>query len=126
MSRILNPASFAIVRAISERRACGGFVLGNLLRCGWPGAMHLVSRSGTERRRRLSVAKALVGPLARRCGLDAIQMHGAMVMTDECRNGHPAKRLITDGLLFGDASHPLAQFPAARRPAADPAQPTYH
>jgi len=34
LSSILNPASVAIVGASSDRRAFGGFVLGNLLRFG--------------------------------------------------------------------------------------------
>jgi hypothetical protein len=37
-------------------------------------------------------------------------MHGAMGMTDECRAGHYAKRLIVAGQLFGDASHHVRQF----------------
>lgn len=45
---ILEPASVAIVGASADRRAFGGFVLGNLLRFGWSGALHLVSRSSTE------------------------------------------------------------------------------
>lgn len=62
------------------------------------------------RARRVSAAKVLAGQLGRRSALAAIQMHGAMGMTDECRIGHLAKRLITNGLLFGDAAHHLARF----------------
>ena len=39
---------------------------------------------------------------------------GAMGMTDECRVGHYAKRLIASGLLFGDAAFHLVAFDAAR------------
>lgn len=84
-------------------------------------AMALDGDDPVQRSRLVSAAKALVGPLARRCGLDAIQMHGAMGMTDECRIGHLAKRLITDGVLFGDASHHLDRFRAASSAAARPA-----
>jgi len=48
MDAILNPTSVAIVGASADRRAFGGFVLGNLLRFGWQGDLHLVSRSSTE------------------------------------------------------------------------------
>ena len=84
-------------------------------------AMALDGDDPVQRSRLVSAAKALVGPLARRCGLDAIQMHGAMGMTDECRIGHLAKRLITDGVLFGDASHHLDRFRAACNAVASPA-----
>jgi alkylation response protein AidB-like acyl-CoA dehydrogenase len=87
-------------------------------------AMALDSDDAAQRHRLVSAAKALVGPLARRCGLDAIQMHGAMGMTDECRIGHLAKRLITDGVLFGDASHHLDRFRTASSAVASPAPST--
>ena len=49
----------------------------------------------------------------RQVGEWAIQMHGAMGMTDECRVGHYAKRLLVIGQLFGDASYHLDRFAAA-------------
>lgn len=73
-------------------------------------ALALQSASRPERQRLVSAAKVLVAQLGRRCGLDAIQLHGAMGMTDECRIGHYAKRLIVIGQLFGDASFHLARF----------------
>jgi acyl-CoA synthetase (NDP forming) len=48
MDAILTPASVAVVGASADKRAFGGFVLGNLLRFEWQGALHLVSRSSTE------------------------------------------------------------------------------
>lgn len=62
------------------------------------------------RARVVSAAKALVGPLGRRLGLDAIQMHGAMGMTDECRVGHYAKRLLVVQQQLGDAAYHLTRF----------------
>ena len=44
------------------------------------------------------------GQQGRAQGLAAIQMHGAMGMTDECRVGHYAKRLMVIDQLFGDAA----------------------
>lgn len=62
------------------------------------------------RERHVSAAKVLAAQLGRRCALAAIQLHGAMGMTDECRVGHYAKRLITNGLLFGDADFHRQRF----------------
>ncbi len=73
-------------------------------------AMAIAGGDATHRRRIVSAAKALVGPLGKRLALDAIQMHGAMGMTDECRVGHYAKRLIVNNQLFGDAAHHLRRF----------------
>lgn len=73
-------------------------------------AMALESDHPGQRQRMVSAAKAFVAPVARRMAFDAIQMHGAMGMTDECRAGHYAKRLIVAGQLFGDASHHVRQF----------------
>ncbi len=59
------------------------------------------------RRRLVSAAKVLAGQLGRQVGASAIQMHGGMGMTDECRVGHYAKRLLVIGQLFGDAAFHL-------------------
>ena len=48
MQHILNPRSIAIVGASSDPRSFGGFVLANLERFGYQGAIHLVSRGSTE------------------------------------------------------------------------------
>jgi acyl-CoA synthetase (NDP forming) len=48
VERLLKPASIAIVGASSDPRSFGGFVLGNLERFGYAGAIHLVSRSSSE------------------------------------------------------------------------------
>lgn len=65
-----------------------------------------------RRARAVSAAKAWVGPAGRELARAAIQMHGAMGMTDACRAGHYAKRLIAIGQLWGDADHHLARFAA--------------
>jgi alkylation response protein AidB-like acyl-CoA dehydrogenase len=67
-------------------------------------AMAVAAGDAAQRRRLVSAAKVLASQLGRQAGLAAIQMHGAMGMTDECRVGHYAKRLIVIGQLFGDAS----------------------
>lgn len=48
LGRLLQPKSIAIVGASSDPRSFGGFVLGNLERFGYAGAIHLVSRSSAE------------------------------------------------------------------------------
>lgn len=76
-------------------------------------AMAVDASDAHQRRRLVSAAKALTAQLGRQCGLWAIQLHGAMGMTDECRAGDYAKRLISNGQLFGDAAHHLQRFAAA-------------
>ena len=46
--RLLEPRSIAIVGASADPRSFGGFVLANLERFGYAGAIHLVSRSSAE------------------------------------------------------------------------------
>jgi acyl-CoA synthetase (NDP forming) len=48
VGRVLAPTSIAIVGASADPRSFGGFVLGNLERFGYAGAIHLVSRSSAE------------------------------------------------------------------------------
>ncbi|MDE2398443.1 MAG: acyl-CoA dehydrogenase family protein, partial [Burkholderiales bacterium] len=75
-------------------------------------ALALDAKVPVDRERLVSAAKALVGPLARRSAFAAIQMHGAMGMTDECRASHYARRLLAIGCAFGDADHHLQRFAA--------------
>jgi pimeloyl-CoA dehydrogenase len=63
-----------------------------------------------QRRRVVSAAKALTGQVGRLTGQWAIQIHGGMGMTDECRVGHYAKRLLVINQWLGDAAHHLQQF----------------
>ena len=73
-------------------------------------AMAVADGDPAQRRRLVSAAKTVIGQAGRQVGQWAIQMHGAMGMTDECRVGHYAKRLIVINQLFGDAGHHLASF----------------
>jgi len=75
-------------------------------------AMAVDSASPEQRNRILSAAKVLTGQIGRQVGMAAIQLHGAMGMTDECSVGHHAKRLLVINQLFGDASHHLQRFAA--------------
>jgi len=62
------------------------------------------------RRRAVSLAKAFVSPAGRRVGEDAVQLHGAIGMTDEYRVGHCYKRLSAAANLFGDTAWHLARL----------------
>jgi pimeloyl-CoA dehydrogenase len=64
----------------------------------------------SERQRIVSAAKVLASQQGRKIGLDAIQLLGAMGMTDECRVGHYAKYLMVNGLLLGDVAFHLQRL----------------
>lgn len=58
-----------------------------------------------ERRRAVSGAKAFVARAARRVGQHAIQLHGGIGLTEECKVGHDFRRAGTMAMLLGDASY---------------------
>ncbi|HEX4333567.1 MAG TPA: acyl-CoA dehydrogenase [Usitatibacter sp.] len=62
-----------------------------------------------ERARRVSAAKALIGQAARFVGQQAVQMHGAIGVTDELVVSHWFKRLTMINATFGDADHHLGR-----------------
>lgn len=78
-------------------------------------AMAVAGDAVASRRRLVSAAKVLASQQGRQIGMWAIQMHGAMGMTDECRVGHYAKRLMVIAQLLGDASYHLGRFDAQRK-----------
>ena len=75
-------------------------------------AMAVAAGEPAQRARIVSAAKAFAAPLVRDAGMTAIQLHGAMGMTDECRAGHYAKHLLVVGQLCGDAAHHLRRYAA--------------
>lgn len=79
-------------------------------------AMAVQAGDAAQRRRIVSAAKVLTSQQGRQIGLTAIQMHGAMGMTDECRVGHYAKRLMVIGQLLGDSAYHLQQLMAPTAP----------
>lgn len=81
-------------------------------------AMAVDAGEPVQRRRIVSAAKQLAARWGRECGLQAIQMHGAMGMTDECRIGHYAKRLTVIGQIWGDAAFHLRRLGATPAGAA--------
>jgi alkylation response protein AidB-like acyl-CoA dehydrogenase len=67
-------------------------------------------KDATERSRRVSAAKAFIGQASRFVGQQAIQLHGAIGVTDELIVSHWFKRLTTINATFGDADFHLARF----------------
>ncbi|HJO73390.1 MAG: acyl-CoA dehydrogenase [Rhodospirillales bacterium] len=64
------------------------------------------------RGRAASALKVRIGEAGKLVGQQAVQLHGAMGMTDELDVGHYFKRLTMIGALFGDAGHHLERFVA--------------
>ena len=64
------------------------------------------------RARAASALKVQIGKAGKLVGQQAVQLHGAMGMTDELAVGHYFKRLAMIGALFGDAGHHLERFVA--------------
>jgi len=73
-------------------------------------AMAVDEGEPAQRRKLVAAAKVQVCRAARQIGKEAVQMHGAMGMTAECRVGHYVKRLMVTEQLFGDAHHQLQRF----------------
>ncbi|MEN7529846.1 acyl-CoA dehydrogenase [Cupriavidus sp. DL-D2] len=73
------------------------------------------------RSRAVSYAKAFVSDAGRALGEQAVQLHGAIGMTDEVEVGHCYKRLAAQANLFGDAAWHLARLAAIESAARAPA-----
>jgi pimeloyl-CoA dehydrogenase len=103
-------APLAKLQALQHRVADMLIALEQVKSMACAAAMAVDAGDVPQRARIVSAAKALTGQLGREAGLAAIQLHGAMGMTDECRAGHYAKRLIVINQLFGDAPHHLQRL----------------
>jgi alkylation response protein AidB-like acyl-CoA dehydrogenase len=66
-----------------------------------------------QRTAAVAAAKYKLGQAARMVGEQAVQLHGAMGMTDELAVSHYFKRLLSADALFGDCDFQLARFRAA-------------
>ncbi|WP_024806486.1 acyl-CoA dehydrogenase family protein [Nocardia sp. BMG51109] len=69
-----------------------------------------------ERARAAAAAKATVARAARFIGQHAVQLHGAMGMTEELAIGHFFKRLTAIQHEWGTADHHIARYAALTRP----------
>ena len=73
-------------------------------------AVHADSDDVTERSRAVSGSKAYIGQAARLVGQQAIQLHGAMGITDDLIVSHYFKRLTMIDMSLGDTDFHLARF----------------
>ena len=73
-------------------------------------AVYVDSEDSAERRRAVSGAKAYIGQAARLVGQEAVQLHGAMGVVDDCIVSHYFKRLTMIELSLGDADFHLGRF----------------
>jgi len=60
----------------------------------------------------MSAVKVMVGRCARQAAQLAVQLHGAIGLTDECVVSHAFRRLMAIELQFGDVQHHLARHAA--------------
>lgn len=103
-------APLAKFQVLQHRLADMAIGLEQLKSMACAAAMAVEAGDRAQRRRIVSAAKVLASQQGRQIALAAIQMHGAMGMTDECRVGHYAKRLMVIGQLFGDAAWHLRRM----------------
>lgn len=107
-------APLAKFQVLQHRVADIAIALEQLKSMACAAAAVLASDDAQQRRRVVSAAKAYASQQGRQIGLTAIQLHGGMGMTDECRVAHYAKRLMVIGQLFGDANWHLQRVAQAR------------
>lgn len=77
------------------------------------GALMLAESDAKARRKALSAVKIEIDRTARLVGQEAVQLHGAMGVTEELAVGHYFKRLSMIGVSFGDASWHLRRHAAS-------------
>lgn len=77
------------------------------------GALMLTDADPRARRKALSATKIEIDRTARLIGQEAVQLHGAMGVTEELAVGHYFKRLSMIGVSFGDASWHLRRHAAS-------------
>jgi pimeloyl-CoA dehydrogenase len=106
--------SLAKFQVLQHRVADMAIALEQLKSMACAAAMAVQAGDPVQRRRLVSAAKVLASQKGREIGLAAIQLHGAMGMTDECRVSHYAKRLMVMGQSLGDAAWHLQRLTAAR------------
>lgn len=112
-------APLARFQVLQHRMADMAIALEQIKSMACAAAMAVQAGEQVQRRRLVSAAKVLVSQSGRQLGLSAIQLHGAMGMTDECRISHYASRLMVIGQLFGDAGWHLQRMSdASQAPVA--------
>ncbi|MDA7418255.1 acyl-CoA dehydrogenase [Xenophilus arseniciresistens] len=77
------------------------------------GALMLRDEDTAARRKALSATKIEIDRTARRVGQEAVQMHGAMGVTEELAVGHYFKRLSMIATTFGDSDWHVERYMAS-------------
>ena len=77
------------------------------------GALMLAEPDAAARRKALSATKIEIDRTARLVGQEAVQLHGAMGVTEELAVGHYFKRLSMIGVSFGDRDWHLRRYAEA-------------
>ncbi len=78
-------------------------------------AMISADAAPAQRARAASAAKVKIGRAARHIAEQAVQIHGAMGVTEELNIGAYLKRALTFELLFGSVDHHLRRYAALAR-----------
>jgi len=73
-------------------------------------AVRAADSGATEKGALVSAAKAYIGQEGRKLAEDAVQLHGAIAITDEYIVGHYLKKMIATDRMFGDVSHHLSMY----------------
>lgn len=102
----------ASFQALQHRVADHAIALEQLKSMACVAALSLQAGDEATRVRGVSAARVLAAQCGRRLALDAIQLHGAMGVTEECAAARFAKRLLANGVLFGDAAFHRRRFAA--------------
>jgi alkylation response protein AidB-like acyl-CoA dehydrogenase len=76
-------------------------------------------KDAAARKRLVSAAKVRIADACRRVSQEAVQLHGAMGMSDEMKVSHAFRRLTMIAQQFGDAEHHLERFAANSRMGAE-------
>ena len=75
--------------------------------------MMVSSPDATTRSRAVSAAKVQIGRSGKFVGEQAVQLHGGIGVTEECRVGHFYRRLTMIETMFGDTAHHLTALAQA-------------
>lgn len=73
-------------------------------------AANACARNESGAAQAIAAAKAWVGRTGRRAAEEAVQLHGAIAITDEYVVGHYLKRVIAIDRMFGDTGEALDQY----------------
>jgi alkylation response protein AidB-like acyl-CoA dehydrogenase len=80
-------------------------------------AMSNLAAEDGVRARSVSGAKVYISKAAKFVGAQAVQLHGAIGMTDECAISHYFRKLAVYDLMWGDARYHLGRYTALSREA---------